>query len=172
MVEFELAKTTDAKTCATIVYNSYKVTYGKYMSLDYIEREYSIEHFEQVFGGFISQNGFEVYLINKDDKHIGVLCFGKPDLEDLYKSDMDGFGEIHSIHILHEACGTGIGTKAIRFAERKMLEMGFKKSFLWVKKQNTNAIKFYTTNGYKKTMYTCDNPSDGVPSFVMEKVKI
>ncbi len=52
---------------------------------------------------------------------------------------------------------------------KRLKELGYKICFLWVKKQNYKAIKFYENKGFVKTQYTCEETNDGAPSFVMEK---
>lgn len=169
MIKFRLASKEDASVYAHILNKSWKDTYGEYISIEHIDYEFNIEKLIDTFMDYINDDSFELYMIEYNNQIVGILELGAPDLEDIYKEDMSGFGEFRTLHIKSEYHNLGIGKVAEAFVCNRLLELGYLKSFLWVKKQNQKAILFHEKNGYVKTCYTCDNPADGAPSFVMEK---
>lgn len=167
MINIRLAKPSDAKSYANILNNSWKDTYQEYISIEHIDNEFNIERLTQSFSEYIINDDFELYMIEYNEKIVGIIELGK--YEDKYKEDMNGIGEIRSLHIKQDFQKLGIGTKAISFAINRLKELGYKECCLWVKKQNKNAIEFYLKNGFVKTEYSCEETVDGAPSFVMER---
>ena len=113
-------------------------------------------------------------MLTVDGTSIGILKIGKPikyysDGNNYYRDDIDGIGEIKSLHIMSEYQGKGIGSQAIFFAENRLKELNYQKSSIWVKMQNSKAIDFYVSRGYQKTNYINPNTNDKAPSMVMEK---
>ena len=101
-----------------------------------------------------------------DEVIVGILKIGKPiryytDGNNYYRVDIDGIGEIKSLHIKKEYQGRGIGSLAITFAENRLRELNYTISHLWVKQQNTKAIEFYKHMGYLETTYVNPNTNDG-----------
>ena len=166
MIIIELANIDDAVDYAHILNQSWKDTYKDYVSIEHIDNEFNINNLIQDFSKNLNIND-ELYMIKLDNKNIGILQLGPP--EDKYKSNMLGYGEILSFHIVKDFIGKGYGTIVIEFAEKRLKELGYKHICLWVKKQNERAIKFYLKHGFKKTIYSCEETIDGAPSFVMEK---
>lgn len=169
MVNFRLAQKEDASTYAHILNQSWKDTYGEYISIEHIDDEFNIDKLIQNFEEYISDTTFEVYMIEYERQVVGIIELGEPDLEDVYKDNLAGFGQLRRLYISKKYQNLGIGKATEQFANDTLKRLGYKSSFLWVKKQNSKAIRFYEKNGYVKTNYTCENPSDGAPSFVMEK---
>ena len=169
MIKIERAQIQDAKDYATIVNQSWKDTYGKYISISHIDEEFNITNLVNNFSEFLKSSN-ELYMIKLDNKNIGIIEIGKP--EDLYKNKLNDYGEIMSFHIKKEFCGKGYGSFAIRFAEKRLKQQGYKNLCVWVKKQNINAINFYKSKGFVETKYSCEETVDGAPSFVMEKYEI
>lgn len=168
MINFRLADKSDAYSYAHILNQSWKDTYGKYISYEHIDYEFNIDKLINNFDSYIKNTDFELYMIEYNNEIVGVLELGCPD--ENYKENMEGIGELRTIHIKKDFQGLGIGTKAEEFTCNRLKELGYKFCCLWVKKQNTKAINFHEKNGYIKTHYTCDNPSDKAPSFIMEKL--
>lgn len=168
MINFRKANVEDAYTYAHILNQSWKDTYGEYISIEHIDNEFNIEKLIVNFETHISDTTFEVYMIEYDNQVVGVLEVGIP--EDIYKENMEGIGEWRTCHIQKDFQHLGIGTKAYEFACNRLKELGYKTCCLWVKRQNEKAIHFYEKNGFHKTEYSCEETIDGAPSFVMEKV--
>lgn len=169
MIKIEKAKECDAVDYATILNNSWKDTYSEYVSISHIDTEFNIKSLIDNFPTTLNSSA-ELYMIKLQNKNIGILQLGSP--EDIYKPQMQDYGEILSFHIKKKYCGQGFGTIAIKFAEERLKQMGFKNICVWVKKQNKQAIKFYEKNNFVQTQYSCEETIDGAPSFVMEKNNI
>ncbi|MCI9434706.1 MAG: GNAT family N-acetyltransferase [Bacilli bacterium] len=169
MISIRRAKIDDARDYATILNTSWKDTYGSYISHEQIDKEFNIDNLIKGFEEHLNASNFELYMIEYDQRVIGIVELGKPDIDDIYKDDMDGIGELRSFYIMKEYHNLGIGTKVEDMACKRLKELGYKICCIWVKKQNYNAIKFYEKRGFIKTQYTCEETSDGAPSFVMEK---
>lgn len=164
----------DADDWALILHESLNNTYQNYISRDYLGNNYTVEKLKQGFLNDINRGGTELYLLTIDEVTVGILKIGKPiryytDGNNYYRDDIDGIGEIKSLHIKKEYQGRGIGSIAISFAENRLRELNYNVSHLWVKKQNTKAIEFYKHMGYLETNYVNPNTNDGAPSMVMEK---
>lgn len=168
MINFRKANVEDASTYAPILNQSWKDTYGEYISIEHIDDEFNIEKLIDNFEDYLKNTDFELYMIEYKGQVVGVLELGNP--EDIYKEDMDGIGEWRTCHIKKEYQHLGIGTAAEKFACNRLKELGYETVCLWVKKQNEKAIRFHEKNGFKKTNYSCEETIDGAPSFVMEKV--
>ncbi len=85
---------------------------------------------------------------------IGSAVFGRA------ITDPDtGNAELFSIYLLPEYIGCGIGQKLYLEAEKIMAEQSFKMCFLEVLSENTRAIKFYLSHGFKeiKTFTVTEN---------------
>lgn len=167
MVNFRKANVDDASTYAHILNQSWKDTYGEYISIEHIDDEFNIEKLIENFEEYIKSTTFELYMIEYEGQIVGVLELGSP--EDNYKEDMNGIGEWRTCHIKKEFQHLGIGTEAEKFACKRLKELGYTICCLWVKRQNENAIHFHEKNGFQKTNYSCEETIDGAPSFVMEK---
>ncbi len=166
-INFRASEPRDASTYAHILNQSWKDTYGEYILVEHIDDEFNIEKLIENFEEYIKDINFELYMIEYKEQVVGVLELGAP--EDNYKENMQGIGEWRTCHIKKEFQGLGIGTKAEEFACNRLKALGYKVCCLWVKKQNTKAIRFHEKNGFNKTNYTCEQTVDGAPSFVMEK---
>ena len=168
IINFRRANISDASLYAHILNQSWKDTYGEYVSFEHIDDEFNIDKLIKNFEYYIKDQTFELYMIEYDEQVVGVLELGSS--EDSYKEDMIGIGELRTIHIKKEFQHLGIGSKALQFSCNRLKELGYVVCCLWVKKQNTKAIKFYEKKGFEKTDYSCEETVDGAPSFVMEKV--
>lgn len=167
MLEIRKATIDDAYEYAHILNKSWKDTYGEYVSIEHIDEEFNIEKLISGFEDYINNNDFDLYMLIMNKKVVGILEFGT--YEDQYKEDMSGIGEIRTLHIKKEYQNKGIGKEAFGFAIDNLKKQGYKTLCLWVKKQNTRAIKMYEKFGFKKTIYDLEETVDGAPSMVMEK---
>ena len=167
MVKIYKSTLNDASDYANIINKSWKDTYGEYISYEHIDDEFNVDKLITNFPDYIKNQDFDLYMISIDGKNVGILEIGT--YEDKYKDNMEGIGEIRSFHIKREYQGQGIGTQALDFAITELKKRGYKTICVWVKKQNTKAIKFYEKFGFEKTIYDCEETVDGAPSMVMEK---
>lgn len=167
MINIRRAEEKDAHDYATILNQSWKDTYGEYISFAHIDDEFNIDNLINEFPNHIKNTGFELYIIEYDDKVVGIMELGEPD--ENYKENMIGIGELRTLHIKKDYQGLGIGSAAERFVYNRLKELGYTRVCVWVKKRNTNGIDFYKKRGFTATEFTCENPPDGAPSFIMER---
>jgi ribosomal protein S18 acetylase RimI-like enzyme len=177
LVKFRKAGINDAKDWAEILHNSYKLTYSEYISKEYMDKNYSKEKLKEKFLCEVTEENSksEFYMLIHNDIIVGILKIGKPvkyysDGNNYYKDNLDGIGEIKSLHVKKDYQGYGIGSQAISFAENKLKELNYNQASIWVKVQNINAINFYKNRGYQKTKFINTNTNDKAHSMVMEKV--
>ncbi len=175
-VKIRRATEGDVNDWAEILHQSSENIYSQYVSRDYMDNNYNIEKLKENFLEEVnkSNGNSELYMLTVDGTSIGILKIGKPikyysDGNNYYRDDIDGIGEIKSLHIMSEYQGKGIGSQAIFFAENRLKELNYQKSSIWVKMQNSKAIDFYVSRGYQKTNYINPNTNDKAPSMVMEK---
>lgn len=175
-VKIRRARESDANDWAEILHQSSEAIYSQYVSRDYMDNNYNVEKLKENFLQEVNKtNGnSELYMLTLGEVPVGILKIGKPikyytDGKNYYRDDIEGIGEIKSLHIKSEYQGKGIGSQAIFFAENRLKELEYKKSSIWVKMQNSKAINFYISRGYQKTNYINPNTNDKAPSMVMEK---
>lgn len=175
-VKIRRATEEDVNDWAEILHQSSENIYSQYVSRDYMDNNYNIEKLKENFLEEVnkSNGNSELYMLTVDGTSIGILKIGKPikyysDGNNYYRDDIDGIGEIKSLHIMSDYQGKGVGSQAIFFAENRLKELNYQKSSIWVKMQNTKAINFYVSRGYQKTNYINPNTNDKAPSIVMEK---
>lgn len=176
-VEIRKASQKDVYDWSEILHQSLEATYAQYVSRDYRNSNYHVERLKENFLQEVSQNNTdsELYMLIVNGVSVGILKLGKPvkyytDGTNYYRDNIEGIGEIKSLHIKSEYQGQGIGSQAISFAESRLKELNYERSSIWVKIQNTKAIKFYSSRGYQRTNYINPNTNDKAPSMVMEKM--
>ena len=166
----------DANDWAEVLHQSSELIYSQYVSRDYMNKSYNVERLRENFLQEINQSNCnsEHYMLIVNDIPVGILKIGQPikyytDGKNYYRDDIEGIGEIKSLHIKREYQRYGIGTQALSFAENRLKELNYKKSSIWVKIQNIKAINFYISRGYQKTNFINHNTNDKAPSMVMER---
>ena len=169
MINFRRASIDDAKTYASILVKSRINTYGPYLSKEMFEETCNEEKYVKEFLEFEKDRDIFIYMIEYNEQIVGVLELGKPIPRDIYKDDMEGYGELRYLHIDKDFQKLGIGSKSLEFAFAKFKELGYKKIFLWVKKMNTIAIGLYKKYYFIETEYDCEEASDLIPTMVLEK---
>lgn len=176
-IEIRKANEKDVNDWAEILHKSYETIYSRYVSRDYMDNNYNVERLKEGFLQEVNQNNgnSELYMLTHNKISVGILKLGKPikyytDGNNYYRDNIEGIGEIKSLHIKSEYQGHGIGSQAIAFAEKRLKELNYNKSSIWVKIQNDKAINFYISRGYQKTNYINPNTKDKAPSMIMEKV--
>ncbi len=99
MITIRRAILKDAKDYATILNNAWKDTYGSYISYEIIDNEFNIDGLIKSFEEHLKNTNFELYMIEYNKKIVGIVELGKPDIDDIYKNDMEGIGELRSFYI-------------------------------------------------------------------------
>lgn len=178
-VTIRKASEIDADDWACILHESLVSTYAQYISQDYLKNNCNVEKLKEDFLQEINlcnrgENNSELYMLILNKVPVGILKIGQPikcytDGNNYYRDNIDGIGEIKSLHIKSKYQGRGVGNQAIAFAEKRLRELNYRISHLWVKQENNKAIEFYIHMGYKKTKYVNPNTNDKAPSIVMEK---
>lgn len=178
-LKVEIRKVTpkDVYDWCEILRQSVENIYSQYISREYMNKNYHIERLKENFLQEVSKSntGLEMYMLTVNGISVGILKIGKPvkyytDGKNYYRENMEGIGEIKSLHIKSEYQGQGIGKQAIFFAEGRLKELNYERASIWVKIQNTKAVNFYRSRGYQKTNYINANTNDGAVSMVMEKM--
>ena len=167
MINIRKVAEKDAYDYETILNQSWKDTYGGYISFEHIDDEFNIDKLIAGFPEHLKRTGVELYMLEYDGKTVGIMELGEPD--ENYKEDMTGIGEGRTIHIKKEYQNLGIGSTAEKFMYNRLKELGYTKVCVWIKKKNTKSIAFHKKRGFVETNYTCENPADGAPSFIMER---
>ena len=174
------ARIDDANDWSDILYNSIKNTYTRFENvsesiLDFYNRDrLKTQFLEDIISCNSENSKIELYMIVLDGDSVGILKIGEPikvyvDGHNYYRENIDGIGEIKTLHIKEEFRGKGIGSRAIDFAENRLKELNFRMFHIWVKKPNKNAIDFYKKMGFTETNFINPNTSDKIPSIVLEK---
>ena len=153
-VSFVKAKTRDLKACIDI-------TMASILGENYFSRD--------VAEGILAEGIAEKQVMVAKTKSGEIVGF--------YRLVLDGFclvfAYINVLAVKTEYRGYGIGTKLITEAEREILhEKGYpfiKKSFLLVGKTNRKALRFYESNGYKRSSSLPNLFSEGDTEYLMMK---
>ncbi len=105
--------------------------------------------------------GVEYYILISDGEDAGYLAFEKQ-YEGLYLS---------KLYVLKALRSKGFGRFMAEFVEERAAQMGLKKIFLHVNKNNTGSIKAYEKMGYVKTIERLKDIGGGfvMDDYVMEK---
>lgn len=165
----------DADTWAEL-FHQLKETYLPYISKKFIDCNYSVESLKKSFLQEINleKSDMEHYMLIYDEVPVGIIKIGKPekyyiDGNNYYRNNIEGIGEIKALYVMNGYHNCGIGSEAINYAEKRLKQLNYKMSQLWVKECNIKAIEFYKHQGYKKTNYINNNTKDKVISIAMEK---
>jgi ribosomal protein S18 acetylase RimI-like enzyme len=75
-----------------------------------------------------------------DEKAIGLMIVVLQNGEEL--------AEISAIYLLENYSGKGYGKLLLNWGLDRIKELGYKNVFLWVLKENLNAIRFYERLGF------------------------
>ena len=92
----------------------------------------------------ITENSVECIITKKEEQIVGLVIFGESITEE-YPDD----GEIHSLYLLPEFIGQGIGPLLFDMAERGLKEKEYKHHLVCVFSKNKAAIQFYESHGFK-----------------------
>ena len=138
-MEFRYLTESDAEEASAFVHDMWVDTYAPIVIG-------GRQHAEDIFDDWVgprkivsdmSRGHFFLYLL-EDGRIIGLISAGKEG-DDL---------EISKIYILPEYRGKGLGQESLDFLLAKGRELGCRKAFLEVNRQNNPAIAFYSKNGF------------------------
>lgn len=105
----------------------------------------------------ICENGWSAFLCFEADIPIGVLVFGKSNIENANTTD----AILDAIYFRKDFHGKGFAQMGFNFIQRVLLEQNFEKLFLWCSIENKRAWRFYEKNGFKQTKQKWNDELDG-----------
>ena len=92
----------------------------------------------------------ELWVMERDAEVLGVAALGPSRDADAE----EGWGEIYAIYLRPDCWGQGVGRELLVQASRRLTNLGFKRSFLWVLESNERARRFYERAGWRATVTT------------------
>lgn len=134
----KLEPSDDFKSIGKIYVDSWKYAYKGIIFQEYLDNLSS----EQWENSLDKDNRYTL-IAELDGKMIATASYGKS-RDDEYA----GQGEIYSIYFLPEYIGKGYGKQLINVVIKQLYDLGYKKIFLWVLKDNFYARRFYEKVGF------------------------
>jgi ribosomal protein S18 acetylase RimI-like enzyme len=92
----------------------------------------------------VTRGAPEIWVAEAEGNVAGFVSFGASRDPDSVPST----GEIEAIYVLPAYWGTGVGFALWQVAQRWLIERRFTSATLWVLKNNTRAIRFYSAAGF------------------------
>jgi GNAT superfamily N-acetyltransferase len=136
--EIRWANENDCHRLGCIHANAYRSTYQGIMPDEFLD-SINADVLEQYYHDLLYAAIEKIALIFVDQEAIGCMVIRRGD-----NSAVDElFGEFKSIYLLKRHWGNGLGKKLILWGIDRIKEWGCTKAFLWVLKENINAIRFY-----------------------------
>jgi ribosomal protein S18 acetylase RimI-like enzyme len=109
-----------------------------------------------------NESNNEFYVYEKEGKIIGYVALKK-------EFPAPNSGEIICLNVSVEEQRKGIGKELMGFAEKRIEELGFTRSFLYTGKENPRAQNFYEKLGYEKINEFPDYYGTGDVAFLYGK---
>ena len=144
MIHIRYASKQDSDNIAQIHISSWQTAYTGIVpdevlnNLDPIKRTQQLET-------QINESPNKYGIVLMENKPAGFISFGKCRDVDCSESD----GEIYAIYLHPKYYHQGIGTQLLHWGEKELILMSYKRSYIWVLKENMNARSFYQKNGYQ-----------------------
>jgi ribosomal protein S18 acetylase RimI-like enzyme len=88
----------------------------------------------------------ETIVADLDGAVLGVCSFGPQ-----RTPEAPGVGEIYALHIRPDSWRRGLGKRLLDEGVRRLAMRGYKRSSLWVLRDNANARRFYEAQGWAFT---------------------
>jgi GntR family transcriptional regulator len=136
----------------------------------------TLDHEHEVWAARITRpsSGHRTLAARADDRIVGFVHLGpSPDAD----HDPSATGHIYSIHVEPEVAGTGIGSRLMGAAVRRLRAEGYTRATLWVVVDNDRARHFYEQLGWQPDGTTRREPlaladgDDGVEVEVVRYIK-
>lgn len=134
----------DAYKLANVHVLSWQAAYKKIIPDEYLSR-LSIEKTAERFAkDFVTYKGKTYYYCAEiDGEIVGNLTVSK-----CRDDDKPDAGEIIGIYLIPEYWGMGYGQEIMEFGIKKLHQLGYSHSCLWVLEDNIRARKFYEKSGF------------------------
>lgn len=132
----------DVNTISKIYALSWKFVYKGIVPQKYLD-ELKYNFWVSSFQDWINSNILTVQVIYENEIPVGCVAYGKA-----RDAKFANWGEIVSIYLLPDHVRKGYGQKLFNKAIIDMKANGYENFYLWVLKENINAIKFYKSNGF------------------------
>ncbi len=147
-----LACPADALSMAEVHARSWEVAYKDIIPMEYILKQ--SEKRPALWQRIITVDNKNQYVIELNNKIVGIMCVDVPQVEDVPISNDIGynesFWELHGIYLHPDYYRLGIGSEAMKFAYKKAMENGAKNMLLWVFRDNVSSIEFYKKCGFSE----------------------
>lgn len=133
----------DALLLADMHARSWAATYRSIFSAAYLDGGMAAErraHWQQHMPEMLEGSG-DAYIAQHNGKAVGFLCVMAP--------DQHGSVLVDHLHAMPESKGMGLGTAMLEHARQWALDKGAKRMHLRVLEQNTAAIGFYASRGWR-----------------------
>ena len=141
---------------------SWPVCYKDILSAEQIEYMMDMMYSAEVIAEDVTE-GVHYYFVEVDGIVAGYLAWG-------FWHAVPGTAKLHKLYLLPDQQGRGIGSSAIELVKQQCRAAGCRRVRLNVNRQNANAIKCYTGNGF--TMVQLENNDIGngfyMTDYVME----
>jgi ribosomal protein S18 acetylase RimI-like enzyme len=137
----KVMQTDDFNAISRIYALSWKAAY-----IGIVPQEYLDGLSEHRMVDILRNSSHNAFVIIKNSEYIGTstICAARDD-------KMAGWGEIVSIYLLPEYFGKGYGKPLLENSIFELTNMGHDKIYLWVLEENTQARKFYESNGFSSS---------------------
>ncbi|RCW40639.1 GNAT family N-acetyltransferase [Paenibacillus prosopidis] len=138
MIEIRWAKLEDAQDLGFVHSESYRAAYKGIIPDEYLNQCTPIVR-ERYFYKALIQGTEQIAIMLVDNKAVGCMILKACSDIDLQQCG----GEISAIYLLQNYRGMGLGKHLLNWGIDKFKELGYGIAFLWVLKDNKNAIRFY-----------------------------
>ena len=141
-VKFRRANIEDVHQLVTVNLETWKSTYGNFMSTELLERRTKDRLvMERNYLELIKKYN-QIYVVEVEGVVIGYISYGP--------SEMEGYemhGEVYTFYILEEYQGRGYGSKMLRMAFDDLRNQGYKDVVITCLWDNIDGVNFYKKHG-------------------------
>jgi ribosomal protein S18 acetylase RimI-like enzyme len=141
-VTVRVATINDYMDMAEIHMRSWEAAYKDILSAEYIREKNA--KCPELWKNILTEMKYPQYIIQKDDKTVGILSIGLPIDDDLD----DDYYELYGIYLHPDYYRQGIGTQVMEFVYSNARTLDKRYITLWVFAENTSSIRFYEKCGF------------------------
>ncbi|WP_157869557.1 GNAT family N-acetyltransferase [Paucilactobacillus hokkaidonensis] len=129
---------TDLSDISLVYAKSWKHAYARIIPAQYLN-----ELVGDKWISILSKSDREMLVLDNEGQSVGVVTFGVA-----RDSEYSSEGELMSIYLLPEYIHKGYGTKLLKKAEIRLVELGYATIYLWVLAANNSGRNFYKQQGF------------------------